>query len=222
MAGATVTSATTASSGSSNKLTKGLSAQEMQDRFLALLVAQMRNQDPMNPLDNAQFTTQLAQISTVSGIDTLNESVKSLVSQITGLQTMQANSMAGRDVLVSGNRLDLAAGENAKGGVRLPEGVATAVVTIKDAAGTVIRTLPLPRTSSGLQTFEWDGRTDAGVRVGAGTYSFSVEATSQGKPIAAETFARGKVEGVINENDRVLLNLGALGTRPFADVAQVM
>src|SRR5215204_242231 len=80
----------------------------LQDRFLKLLVTQMKNQDPLNPLDNAQVTTQLAQISTVNGIEKLNATIEAMASSFTSGQSLQAATMIGKDVLVPGSTLQLA------------------------------------------------------------------------------------------------------------------
>ncbi|MBP9059761.1 MAG: flagellar hook assembly protein FlgD, partial [Rhodoferax sp.] len=76
-----------------------------QDRFLKLLVAQLNNQDPMNPMDNAQMTSQMAQINTVSGIQQVNETLKSMATQFTSMQVLQGSSMVGHDVLLNSNSL---------------------------------------------------------------------------------------------------------------------
>ena len=77
------------------------------DRFLKLFVAQLNNQDPMNPMDNAQMTTQMAQINTVSGIEKLNDTVKSLTTQFSSMQLMQSATMVGREVLSAGNTVTI-------------------------------------------------------------------------------------------------------------------
>src|SRR5215470_2380597 len=86
------------------------------DRFLKLLVAQMNNQDPLNPLDNAQVTSQMAQINTVTGINGLNDTVNQLLGQFTRLESLQAAQLTGRSVLVPGNSLTLPADGKAVGG----------------------------------------------------------------------------------------------------------
>src|SRR4051812_530763 len=78
---------------------------ETEDRFLKLLVAQLKNQDPLNPMDNAQVTTQMAQIQTVSGIDKLNTTVQGLNGQFAQLQALSGASLVGHDVLIEGNRI---------------------------------------------------------------------------------------------------------------------
>jgi flagellar basal-body rod modification protein FlgD len=101
-----VNSSATSALGGSSAVSQ-TDAAASQDRFLKLLVAQLNNQDPMNPMDNAQMTSQMAQINTVSGIQTLNETVKSLSSQFTSLQVLQGASMVGRGVMVDGNSLSI-------------------------------------------------------------------------------------------------------------------
>src|SRR5580693_6158542 len=86
------------------------SAAAAQDRFMTLLVTQMQNQDPLNPMDNSQMTSQLAQLSTVSGIDTMNTTLQSLISSYQQSQTLQATSMIGHGVLTAGNTLSLSNG----------------------------------------------------------------------------------------------------------------
>ncbi|WP_293779206.1 flagellar hook capping FlgD N-terminal domain-containing protein, partial [uncultured Oxalicibacterium sp.] len=81
---------------------------EAQDRFLKLLVTQMQNQDPLNPMDNSQMTSQLAQLSTVTGIDKLNATLESLISNSTANNSLQAANLIGRGVLSEGNQISLA------------------------------------------------------------------------------------------------------------------
>src|SRR5512146_862467 len=85
-------------------------ADDLQDRFLKLLVTQMKNQDPLNPLDNAQVTSQLAQISTVNGIEKLNTTIQAMATSFAAGQSLQAAGMIGRDVLVPAPTLRLAGG----------------------------------------------------------------------------------------------------------------
>jgi flagellar basal-body rod modification protein FlgD len=208
----------TNATGKSQKVT----AQEMQDRFLSLLVTQMKNQDPLNPMDNAALTTQLAQISTVTGVDGLNETMKSVSDQIASLQSMQAVTLAGRTVVAPGNAINLPAQGKASYGFEFESAVESAVVTITDASGKAVRTVTMPTTSAGLKTFEWDGMSDAGARVPAGTYQFVVQGMAGGKSVTPTTFVHAKVEGIVRDASGVQLNLGALGTKAVSDVRQVM
>lgn len=161
--GAAGSSQTAAGSGSST------SAAEMQDQFLTLLVAQLKHQDPMNPMDNAQMTSQMAQISTVSGIEKLNDTVGSVTSQFSTLQMLQGSNLIGHTVLAEGNQLGVAIteGEDAEGNAVTStrgtaafdlDGLAGQVqVQITNASGQLVDTIELGDTNPGRNYFTWDG-----------------------------------------------------------------
>ncbi len=197
-------------------------AKDINDRFLKLLVAQMKNQDPLNPLDNAQVTSQMAQINTVTGINNLNATVGKLLEQFTGLQTLQAAQLAGRDVLVAGNRLQLAAEGVATGAVELSTEAAAVKVDIRDANGLLVRTIDLGARSAGATRFDWDGRTDAGAAAAPGNYTFTATASVGGSQSAAATLMAARVEGVRNENGAVQLMLAGIGGVAYGDIKQIL
>src|SRR3982751_1840811 len=107
MAVSSTTSATDATAAASSLTASTSDAKATSERFLKLLVAQMQNQDPLSPMDNAQVTSQMAQINTVSGIEKLNSTVAALSSQFTQLQAIQGVSLVGHDVVVPGNALQI-------------------------------------------------------------------------------------------------------------------
>ena len=139
-----------ASNGSS-----GNAATEAADRFLTLLVSQLKNQDPLNPMDNAQITTQLAQISTVSGINRLNDTVAALAASFGANQSLQAASLVGHDVLAPGDKLQLAGGKG-QGGFSLAQDADQVLITINDASGRAVRKIDLGSQAAGTQAFAWD------------------------------------------------------------------
>ena len=110
MATATSSAAAATSALSASSATKTQTTKEMSDQFLKLLITQMQNQDPLNPMDNAQVTSQMAQINTVSGLEKVNDSLQSMSTQLVQLQAMQGASLVGRSVVVPGNRLDVSSG----------------------------------------------------------------------------------------------------------------
>lgn len=183
---------------------------EIQDRFLKLLVTQMKNQDPLNPLDNAQLTSQLAQINTVNGIEALNTTLKQMSASFLAGQSMQSASLIGRTVLADGNSIALAAGAAARGGVQLERAADSVKVTINSPAGNVVRQLELGPRNSGLATFDWDGRNDAGASMFPGAYTFQVTALGAGQKITAAPVVSGTITGVTP---------GASGTRITVDGA---
>ena len=128
-----------------------------QDRFLKLLVAQLNNQDPMNPLDNAQMTSQIAQINTVTGIQQLNETVKGLAGQFAAQQLMQGSAMVGRQVLVEGNSLAVDSASGLAGGAFDLAGSAASVkVQVLDPTGKEVGTVDMGALPAGRYNFAWD------------------------------------------------------------------
>ena len=199
--------------------TNPISATE--DRFLKLLVAQMRNQDPLNPLDNAQVTSQMAQLSTVTGINQLNTLVQGLTSSLAQSQSMQATNMIGRGVLTDGSAMILNQG-SALAGFELASPADHVLVSVKDGAGQVIHTADLGAQAAGVNVFQWDGVRDDGTTSANGVYSFDVQATSNGNPVTATKLSYGTVASVTMGTNSVQLNLLNLGAVDLSQIKQVM
>ncbi len=196
-------------------------AAEAQDRFMTLLVTQMKNQDPLNPLDNAQVTSQLAQLSTVTGIDKLNTTLESLISNVQTGQSYQASSMIGHDVLVSGNQITASTDASAYYGVDLPTGADKMTVTIKDGAGATVRTVTLGKQAAGVTPMVWDGLNDAGEKVTAGNYKFEVAATTGSDVVNATPLSYAQVMSISNGTSGIKLNLSNLATVSTTDVKEI-
>ncbi|MBU1691869.1 MAG: flagellar hook assembly protein FlgD [Gammaproteobacteria bacterium] len=208
-------------SGASTASTTTKSAvQESEDRFLKLLVTQMRNQDPLNPLDNAQVTSQMAQLSTVSGIEKLNTALQAMSSSFAASQSLQAAGMIGRSVLAPGSSLLLQDGV-ATGGFELTQSVDHAVVTVKGVAGNTLHSVDLGAQQAGNVMFQWDGTTDGGGNAANGAYTFEVSATSGGQKVDAMNLALGRVGSVSLGTSGVMLNTDVLGSLDVATVKQI-
>lgn len=203
-------------------INNGTTATELNDRFLKLLVAQMNNQDPLNPLDNAEVTSQMAQINTVTGINGLNDTVVKLLDQFARLESMQAAQLTGRSVLVDGDTLTLPEGGPATGGVDLATAADKVTIEIKDSAGQVVRTLQLGKNEAGVSRFDWDGKSNDGVALPPGKYTFTAKASVGTSDVIAVPLALQKVEGVRQVNGAVQLVLKGGGTVPYADVRQIL
>jgi len=195
---------------------------ELQDRFLKLLVTQMKNQDPLNPLDNAQVTTQLAQISTVGGIDKLNATLQGLSSSMLTSQSMQSSGLIGHQVYATGSQLTLVGGK-AAGAIDLKQDADRVFVSISDANGAPVRTLQLGAAKTGMSAFEWDGKTDAGGTAPSGSYVFQVTAARGTTIVPAEPLVSGKVGGVsLGNGNGTKLNLEGGGDIGMADVKRIL
>jgi flagellar basal-body rod modification protein FlgD len=200
--------------------TAASTANETQDRFMTLLITQMKNQDPLNPMDNAQVTSQMAQLSTVTGINKLNTTVESLMSSMQSGQSYQAANMIGHSVLVPGNVVTTS-GTGGYFGINLPVGADKLSVTIKDSAGSTIRTLNLGAKNAGSIPFNWDGFTDAGSVAATGSYQFEVTATTASKNVAADSLNYAQVMSVSNSTSGVKLNLSNLASVSTSDVQEI-
>jgi flagellar basal-body rod modification protein FlgD len=195
--------------------------EDQQDRFLKLLVAQVKNQDPLKPLDNAEMTSQMAQISTVTGIEKLNSTLQQLVSSAEDTRAVEALGLIGHKVLVPGTSITLD-GESAIAGVELTQPVDQLKVSILDGSGTPVRQMDLGAQPTGISTIAWDGKTDSGAQAAIGDYTFVVSATQGGNDIKAETLSLGQVKSVTPSDDKTLLDMGdKLGLVNFTNVKQV-
>jgi flagellar basal-body rod modification protein FlgD len=174
--------------------------------FLTLMLAQLKNQDPTSPVDSNTFLTQLAQLSEVQGINTLNTSFGTLSSSLTSAQTMQASSLLGHNALVTSSTATVAtAGAPVTGAVTVPQTTASVTLSIANAAGTVIKTVDLGAQAAGLANFTWDGTTSTGAAAPAGTYTLTAIYGGQTTARAAATTA---VNGVV---DSVSMGAGTAG-----------
>lgn len=185
------------SSSDTSKKTDGTS-----DRFLTLLVTQMKNQDPLNPMDNAQVTSQMAQISTVSGIEKLNSSINAMSDGFSQLQLLQGVSLVGHQVLTEGNTLNVTDGVGTAG-FELSASASSVTVSVKNAAGAVVDTIDMGAASAGRHSFEWTppstGQSDS--------YTFSVQAKSGNTVMDATPLSTDTVDAVNTRDGQLNLQL---------------
>ncbi len=205
----------TGSSGSTS------AAQDTQDQFLKLLVTQMKNQDPLNPMDNAQVTSQMAQLSTVTGIEKLNTTLQTMSTALGAAQSLQAAGMIGRSVLAPGSSLALSSSGTASGGFALDQPVDSVVVTIKNSAGAVVHTATMGAQQAGNVLFQWDGATDSGGTAAPGTYTFEVSATQGGQKVSAQPLSLGSVYAVTLGSQGTTLDTDVLGSVDVNQVKQI-
>ena len=206
-------------SGTTKKTTSTTADQE--SKFLMLLMTQIKNQDPLNPMDNAAVTTQLAQLNTVSGIEKLNATMTQLLAGYNETQAMQSAGMIGKNVMVAGNKLPLAGGQGV-GGALLDAAADKVTVSIKDSTGKIVNTEELGARDAGSLYFGWDGKDSDGTQLPDGNYTFAVDATMGGKKITSSALQVGTVSAVTRSNTGFLLDLGALGEVAFKDVQQIL
>jgi flagellar basal-body rod modification protein FlgD len=193
---------------------------EAQDRFMTLLVTQMKNQDPLNPLDNAQVTSQLAQLSTVTGINKMNSTLETFMTSLQSSQSLQMSNLIGHDVLVEGNDISFD-GTGGYFGVELPTSTDDLTITINDATGKQIRQITLGNQSEGIIPLSWDGYGDDGTQVEAGDYSFTVSANISGEPATVNALSLTQINSISTNGTGIKLNLNNANSVTSADLKQI-
>lgn len=183
------------------------------DRFLKLLVAQMQNQDPLSPMDNAQVTSQMAQINAVTGIEKLNTTVQGLSGQFVQMQALQGATLVGREVIVPGNKLTIEEGK-AEGGFELKSPADSVKVEVLGPGGHVLDTLNLGAQTAGTHSFTWD----AGNNASATGVTFRIAANSGATKLEATALMRDKVNAVNTTGDSLTLELVSSGNVAYSDI----
>jgi len=197
------------------------SAQELQSSFLNMLTTQLRNQDPLKPMDNAQMTSQLAQISSLEGIQGLNTTLTKLLSSYNTSQALQASGSIGSQVLTEGNKLILSKGIS-QGGVSLGSAADKVTLTVKDSAGKVVQTQDLGQQNAGMVAFVWDGKNAAGAQMADGKYTFEIAASKAGTAVSATPIQVGTVSAVVKNGSAFQLELSSGDMVDFNEVLQFM
>jgi flagellar basal-body rod modification protein FlgD len=185
------------------------------DTFLKLLVTQMQNQDPLNPMDNAEVTSQMAQINTVTGINTLNTTMQSLSSQFTQMQALQGASLVGHSVIVPGNILNIdPSSATGAGGFQIATPADAVKVDILAPSGAVVQSINLGAEGAGMHSFNWP----AGAATNADGYTFRVTATSGGVTIPSTALMSDVVDAVTTAGGTFNLELQNSGSVPYSSV----
>ena len=193
-----------------------------QESFLKLMTTQLQNQDPFKPMENGDFLGQIAQFSTVSGIQDLQKSFETFASSQVPSQGLQAAGLINRNVLVPANVIPLNdAGMNAA--VELPTQATQVNVQVFGAGGQLVHSFDLGALGEGITRYQWDGSLPDGSVAPAGQYKIAVDATVNGETIAVKSFANSQVESITfgNNGEEVNVNLRGIGSRKFSEILQI-
>jgi flagellar basal-body rod modification protein FlgD len=192
-----------------------------QDAFLKLMTAQMKNQDPFKPMESGEFLGQIAQFSTVSGIQQMNESLTGLSTALTSNQTLQAAGLVGHGVMVTDDSAYLFAEGGLAGSAELEASGAVAV-EITDATGQVVRRLDLGTQPAGAVNFTWDGLDESGARLAEGRYGVRATSSTGGSTAALETQVLGMVSSVTLGGSGLSLNLYGMDPVALSAVREIL
>ncbi|MEQ9929108.1 flagellar hook assembly protein FlgD [Pectobacterium parvum] len=215
------TSSAAKTQSSSTTVEKNSSA-DLQNQFLTLLVAQLNNQDPTNPMSNDQLVSQLAQLNTVSGIEKLNTTLGSISGQINNNQSLQATTLIGHSVMIPGKDILVGKETSTPFGVELEKAAEVVTVTISDATGKAVRTIELGTLSSGVHSFNWDSKLSDGTVAPDGAYTFTVAASTGGAQQVVQPLHYAVVNAVTRSDSGALLDLGLRGKATLDDVRQIL
>ncbi len=193
------------------------------DEFLKLLVTQLENQNPLEPQDNGEFIAQLAQFSSLEGIDNLNDSMNGLVATTQSSQAIQASSLVGQQVQVSTDYTYFQQGGLLTGVAQLPASSPDVKISLYDEQGTLVRNYSLGSQPGGNIDFVWDGMDGSGNTLPSGIYKVKAEAQIDGEYQQLGTLLGANVNSVTlgQGGEGMTLNLAGIGSVPFTDVKTI-
>jgi flagellar basal-body rod modification protein FlgD len=179
------------------------------DAFLRLLVTQLQNQDPLDPMDAREMVTQLSELTGVEKLESIETQLATLQIASAGMANVQASGLVGRTVTADLSSLRVEDAGEATGAYTLDGSASRVTITVRDAEGNVLRTLETPGGLPGSHAYSWDGLDDEGNRVPPGRYRVEVEATSEsGAPVGVRGEVRGMVTSVSYEGGFPELRIG--------------
>ena len=205
-------------------LTKAAGGDGMgQEAFLKLLVAQLQNQDPLNPQENAEFVAQLAQFSSLEQSIGINDRLDQLALQNQGLQNSQVVSLVGKQATVKGSIVSLKGqGQSVPVTFKLNGAASEATVTIRDQSGRSVRTMQVGARAAGVVTVQWNGQNDAGNPQPAGPYQITVTAKAEnGSPVTLTQQSSGVIRSVSFDQGFPVIQLDSGVTAPVGDLVSV-
>lgn len=195
-----------------------------QTEFLQLLVTQLQNQDPLNPMDSAEYAAQLAQFSSVEQLVNINSGMETLVQSqqlmSTGINNTIASTLAGKTVTAFSDKIHLGDARETDINFKL-SGIASDVkINILDSAGNVVRSESLSGFGQGDHSWTWDGLSTSGQSVPEGTYQVRIEASNGENPVNALTLLQGTISKVRYTNGGVELIVNGVSV-PLGDIEEI-
>jgi flagellar basal-body rod modification protein FlgD len=193
-----------------------------QTEFLELMMAQLEFQDPMKPMDNGEFLGQMAQFSTVTGIEDMQKSLDQLSATYSSSQTLQSTQLVGQEVLIENNSLKLSKEGNATGSFELDVSSGEVQLDVLNSAGNVVKQLPMGQYPAGRHTFSWDGSNDAGQRAPEGDYTMSISAQQDDGFISATVLTSRIIDSVeFGNGTQTTLNTRQGDVLTLPDIRQI-
>ena len=185
------------------------------DEFLKMFTAQLQHQDPLNPMSNQDFTAQLAQFSQLEQLTTMNENLETTLNTNLLLNKSINNNMAttliGKEVKVNGNYIQVNQGKSTEMLFKVPEDTLNVTIEILDSEGKTIRNISVPHYAEGNQSYQWDGKDNAGNLVDDGKYTYVIKgANRDGEAVNIAGYATGVITSVRYDGSRTILVCGEM------------
>ncbi len=192
------------------------------NQFMKLMLAQLKNQSPLNPQDSTKFLSQLAQFSSLEQMQNLSKNVSDFASQYRSTQALQASAMVGRSVVVPSSQANLGVNGKAAGFVNLSQSTADLTVSIQDASGQTVRQINLGQQPAGQVAFLWDGRDASGNPLPPGSYTVQAQSVTANGTQQEQTLMSANVDSVsLGQNGSITLNLAGMGSVPLSQVQEI-
>lgn len=193
------------------------------DAFLRLMIAQLQNQDPLSPASGEDFVAQLAQFSSVEGIENINNGIADLATSFRSSQALEASSLVGRQVQVSSDTATLSDAGPVRGSIALGASTDNLKLIIESVDGQVVKTQDMGTQARGEIDFTWDGTNDSGLRVANGQYRVRATGLLDGEATEVPVAIGANVNSVtIGQNDSMILNIEGVGAVPLEDVSKFL
>lgn len=208
---------------STTKVANSKSTEEMTSTdFISLMIAQLKNQDPFDPVDNSQMVAQMAQFSSLSATTEMASTLKSIAAKLGATTASDALAYVGKTVLTEGSVAYPRTTGGLSGAVELDAPATSVNLTITDANGAVVKTVDLGKQAAGTVSFDWDGKTAAGEDAGAGPFTVTANARDGSKSVASRTLVWSPVTSVsMPAGGEAVLNLPGIGQVPVSAVRSI-
>lgn len=195
---------------------------DLQKNFLSLLIAQIKNQDPTDPIKNTELTSQLAQIHTAGGIERLNNTVGSFSNKINSHQKIQISSLIGHHVMIPNTQIIYTKNNDTRFGVQLIKDATSLEIQIKDKNDKVIHVLKRNNIKSGIYSFNWNGKNMNNDTVQSGKYKILVIAKNKDQDVPTESLSEGLVHSIITSSNDPIINLGEQGNTTLSKIREIL
>ncbi|CAL4323448.1 flagellar hook assembly protein FlgD [Buchnera aphidicola] len=205
-----------------NDLKNNSSALDLQKNFLGLLIAQIKNQDPTDPIKNTELTSQLAQINTATGIEKLNNTVGLFSNKINQSQNIQVSSLIGHHVMIPNSQIVHTEGIDTKFGLEVISDTTTINIKIMDNAGKIVYVKKINNLKSGIHSFVWDGKNLDKEEMKTGRYNVYISAKNKEKDVPAQVLSEALVNSIITSSSDPIIDLGAMGTTTLSKIRKIL